>query len=131
LDTDICSALLKGDAKVHARCQQYLGQLHISTVTLGELFTWARRAKASPNRLQGVLDLLKDVELLPVDEVVAQRFGAIRAGLIDAGLSAPPMDIMNAATALVHNLTMVTHNVADYRNVHGLAVLASALRSRR
>jgi predicted nucleic acid-binding protein len=123
LDTDICSAVLRGDPKVQARCQQYLGRLYISTVTLGELFTWAKRAKASPKRLQGLVDLRNDVQVLPVDDVVAQTFGEIRAALLDSGLAAPHMDMMNAATALVHNLIMVTHNVADYANVPQLIVV--------
>jgi predicted nucleic acid-binding protein len=123
LDTDTCSAYLKGNPKVQAPFQQYLGQLHISTITLGELFTWAKRARAAPRRLQGVLDLRKDVDVLVADEIVSQKFGEIRAGLLDAGLAAPPMDMMNAATALVHNLTLVTHNTADYANVPGLTVV--------
>ena len=71
LDTDICSAYLKGNGKVRGRFLQHMGRLHISTVTLAELFTWARRARASPTRLQGVLDLLNDIQLLLVDDVVA------------------------------------------------------------
>ena len=85
--------------------------------------TWARRAKASPTRLQGVLDLLNDIQLLLVDDVVAQQFGDIRAPLLDAGLAAPPMDLLNAATALVHHLTLVTHNVKDYANIPGFTVV--------
>ena len=30
------------------------------------------------------------------------------------------MDLMIASVALVHNLTLVTHNTADYRHVPGL-----------
>ena len=41
LDTDICSAYLKGDRLVWKRFLQYSGGLHVSTVTVGELFTWA------------------------------------------------------------------------------------------
>jgi tRNA(fMet)-specific endonuclease VapC len=123
LDTDTCSAYLKNHPVVSNRFVQYGGRLHLSTVTLGELFTWARRAKASPKRLQGVLDLLNVVQVLSIDDLVAQKFGEIRALRLDAGLAAPPMDMMNAATALVHNLTVVTHNVADYANVPGLTVV--------
>jgi len=32
------------------------------------------------------------------------------------------MDLLNAATALVHDLTLVTHNLQDYVNVPGLRV---------
>ena len=67
--------------------------------------------------------LLKDVAVLDVTADVAQKFGAVRAGLLDVGLPAPNMDLLIAATALVHNLTLVTHNLADYANIPGLTVV--------
>jgi predicted nucleic acid-binding protein len=41
LDTDTCSAYVKGIRAVVRRVTQYGGRLYISTVTLGELRTWA------------------------------------------------------------------------------------------
>ncbi len=123
VDTDICSAFLKGDRLVWGRFMQYGGGLHVSTVTAGELFTWALRAHASPTRLQGVLDLLGDMTVLEVTLDVARKFGEVRAHLLDQGLGAPPMDLLIASTALVHGLTVVTHNVTDYANVPGLTVV--------
>ena len=40
--------------------------------------------------------------------------------LLQQGLSVPTTDLMIASTALVHDLTLVTHNRADYRNIPGL-----------
>ncbi len=122
IDTDICSAYLKGDRLVWNRFMQYSGGLHVLTVTVGELFTWVLRANASPARLQGLLDLLRDVTVLEVTLDVARKFGEVRAGLLDRGQSAPEMDLLIASTALFHGLTMVTHNVADYANIPGLTV---------
>jgi predicted nucleic acid-binding protein len=34
------------------------------------------------------------------------------------------MDLLIASTALVHGLTLVTHNVADFANVPSLTVVA-------
>jgi tRNA(fMet)-specific endonuclease VapC len=123
VDTDICSAYLKGDRTVWNRFVQYSGGLQVSTVTVGELFTWALRAKASPMRLQGLLDLLRDLNALEVTVDVARKFGEVRAGLLDRGLPAPQADLLIGSTALVHGLTLATHNVADYTNVPGLAVV--------
>ncbi len=123
LDTDTCSAHLKGNARVTNRFLQYTGGLYISVVTLGELFTWALRASASPKRLQALQDLLKDVIVLEVTDREAQKFGEVRAGLFDKGLPAPDMDLLIAATALVHGFTLVTHNVADYANIPNLNVV--------
>lgn len=123
LDTDICSAQMKGNVRVHGRFIQYGGRLSISTVTLGELTAWALRAKASPKRMQSLLDLLQEVRVLALDEAAARRFGEVRAWQLDHGLGSPDLDLLNAAIALVHNLTLVTHNVHDYANIPDLQVV--------
>jgi len=120
LDTDTCSAQMKGNRQVHGRFIQYGGRLHVSVVTLGELFAWVGRANASPRRSQTLLDLLKEVVVLPVDEIVARKFGDVRAWQLDRGLASPDLDLLNAAVALVHGFRLVTHNTADYANVPGL-----------
>jgi tRNA(fMet)-specific endonuclease VapC len=122
LDTDICSAWMKGHPAVSNRFVQYGGRLHMSTVTLGELWAWVGRANSPPRRMQRLLDLLKEVQVLPVDESVARKFGDVRAWQLDRGLSSPDLDLLNASVALVHNLTMVTHNTQDYTNIPGLTL---------
>jgi tRNA(fMet)-specific endonuclease VapC len=104
------------------RFLQYTGRLHVSVVTVGELMTWALRANAPPRRLQGVEDLLKDVVVLDVTEDTARKFGELRAGLLDSGRPTPEMDLLIAASALVHGLTLVTQNVKDFVHISGLAV---------
>jgi len=123
IDTDICSAHLKQKGIVSNRFLQYTGGLCISAITLGELYTWAYRADASPKRLQGLRDMLNDVALLDVTGEVAERFGQLQAGLLSIGKPAPGMDLMIAATALVHDLTLVTHNTQDYGEVPGLRLV--------
>jgi tRNA(fMet)-specific endonuclease VapC len=122
LDTDICSAYMKGNNAINSRFIQYGGRLHISTVTLGELWAWVGRAKASPRRLRTLLGLLKEVQVLPVDESVAHKFGEVRTWQLDHGLSTPDLDFLNAVTSFVHGFTLVTHNTSDYQNVPALAL---------
>jgi tRNA(fMet)-specific endonuclease VapC len=122
LDTDTCSAHLGQNGRLGSRFLQHTGRLHVSTVTVGELYTWALRAKAPPRRLQSLVDLLDDVIVLDVTGVVGRKFGELRAALFDAGTPAPEMDLLIAATAIVHELTLVTHNVQDFANVPGLTV---------
>ena len=122
LDTDICSAHLKQRGKVSARFVQHAGGLHLSTITLGELYVWALRADAPSKRLQGLQEMLNDAKILAVTADVAEKFGQLQAGLLDTGRPAPGMDLMIAATALVHDLTLVTHNTQDFVNVRGLRI---------
>jgi tRNA(fMet)-specific endonuclease VapC len=123
VDTDICSAYLKRNGLVTNRFIQYGGRLNISAVTLGELFAWALRAKASPGRLRQVHDLLREVPVLPVDETIARRFGEERAWQLDRGLVTPDLDLLNASVALVYGLTLATHNTRDYANASGLSLV--------
>jgi tRNA(fMet)-specific endonuclease VapC len=123
VDTDTCSANLKGNSRVKNRFLQYTGGIYIPTVTLGELYTWALRASASPKRLQSLLEFLTDVTVLDLTQDVAQKFGEVRAGLFDRGLPVPALDLLIAATALVHNFTLVTHNTQDFINVPGLRLM--------
>jgi len=122
LDTDVCSAQMRADARVYGRFIQYGGRLHVSAVTLGELFAWAGRAKASPRRLQTLLDLLKEVVVLPFDETMARKFGEVRAWQLDHGLASPDLDLLNGSIALAFGLTMVTHNTTDYAHIPGLTI---------
>ena len=120
VDTDVCSAHLKGVGAVTGRFLQYTGRLHVSVVTAGELYTWAFRANAPARRLTALQDFLGDVVLLETDAAVAERFGRLRATLLDQGRPAPPMDLWIAATAIEHGLTLVTHNTSDFASVPDL-----------
>jgi tRNA(fMet)-specific endonuclease VapC len=122
LDTDICSAHLRQKGHLTGRFLQYAGRLHVSVITVGELYTWALRASAPPQRRQFLADLLNDVMVLDVTEAVGRKFGELRAALFDAGTPAPEMDLVIAATAIVHGLILITHNVRDFDAVPGLMV---------
>jgi tRNA(fMet)-specific endonuclease VapC len=122
VDTDICSAYMKGNRHVWQRFMQYRGRLHVSTITAGELCTWTLRAHAPPKRLQTLQDLLDDVTVLDVTLDVGRKFGEVRVALLDAGLGTPAMDLFIAATALVHDLILVTHNVQDFAHIPGLTI---------
>lgn len=123
VDTDICSAHLKDTRTVVSRFLQYTGRLHLSAVTVGELDTWTMRSKASPRHQKGLTALLGDVTVLDVDHEVARKFGEVHAHLLDQGLPIAGMDLLIAATALVHGLTLVPHNIRDFSSIPGLTVV--------
>lgn len=52
--------------------------------------------------------------LLPVTLDVAERWGSLVARLQRGGQAPPLIDSLIAATALVHDLSVVTHNTADF-----------------
>lgn len=120
LDTDTCSAHMRRPAQLAHGFIQHTGRLAIPTIVLGELYVGAYK-HPNPTRLLGLIsDLLQEVSVLDFDAACAERFGRERGTLLQRGVSVGRMDLMIASVALVHDLTLVTHNTADYQNIPGL-----------
>lgn len=120
LDTDICSAHMRRPAALAHRFIQHTGQLAISSVTLAELYAGAYRHSQTSRLLALIHDLRQELHIVDFDPVCAEKFGQVRGTLLRQGIAVPTADLMIAATALVHNLTLVTHNTVDFHNVPGL-----------
>ena len=120
LDTNICSAHMRRPAGLAHRFFQYSGRLWVPTVVLAELYAGAFLLDDPTKILAGINDLLQDLGVLPFDEACAEQFGRLRGELKRRGVGTGPIDLQIAAVALVHDLTLVTNNTADFQNVPGL-----------
>lgn len=58
--------------------------------------------------------------MLPFDEVCAEAFGKIQGTLQSTGIRFNPFDLLIGATAVAHNLTLVTHNTKHFQHIPGL-----------
>lgn len=120
LDTDICSAHMRRPTTLIHRFIQYTSQIAISTVTLAELFAGAYKHSQTHRLLGLIADLIQEVEIIDFDSVCAEKFGHVRGTLLQQGISVPTTDLMIASSALVHDLTLVTHNTADFQHIPNL-----------
>lgn len=123
LDTNICSAHIRRPAGLAHRFMQYSGMLWMPSIVLGELYAGAHLLDEPARILAAIADLRRDVAVLVYDERCAEEFGRLRGILRRLGVAANPVDLMVAAVALVHGLTLVTHNVRDFANIPGLHVV--------
>ncbi len=121
IDTDICSAHLRGDRSVFSKFVQHSGRLHVSAITAGELYSWVLRRRhrlTGCNSCNGSCWALRSCPL-----TTSRRTGsAYCAGLLDRGQPRMSTDLFIAATALVHGLTLVSHNARHFQNVPALTV---------
>jgi tRNA(fMet)-specific endonuclease VapC len=122
LDTNICSAHIRRPAGLAHRFVQHSGRLYVSTIVLGELYAGAYMSAGSPKILAGIADLLNDTNLLPFDALCAEQFGKLRGILKRQGIGISPIDLQIAAVAIVHGLTFVTNNTADFQKVPGMTL---------
>jgi hypothetical protein len=94
--------------------------LHVSVLTLGEMQSGIARMHDAVKqaRLESSFFALRsrfNGRILAVDEAVAERWGRLIGELAMTGVKAPAIDSLIAATALHHDLTVVTRNGADFR----------------
>ena len=120
LDTDTCSAHMRRPSRLAHRFVQYSGGLALPTIVLAELHAGAYKHPHPTKLLALIADLLQEVQILDFDSACAEQFGQVRGTLLQKGISVSRMDLLIASVALVHNLTLVTHNTADYQNIPGL-----------
>lgn len=120
LDTDTCSAHMRRPSQLAHRFIQYAGGLAIATIVLAELHAGAHKHPNPARLLALIAELLREVHVLDFDAACAERFGEIRGALLQKGITVSRMDLLIASVALVHDLTLVTHNMADYQNIPGL-----------
>ena len=130
LDTNIISELVK--PKPEANVTEWIENtdeslLYLSVLTLGEI----RRGIASlpQSRRRATLEAWLDKDLrarfegrfLVIDQEVADRWGLLTAAARSSGIVLPVIDGLLAATALEHNLTLVTRDSGQIPSM-GVAV---------
>jgi tRNA(fMet)-specific endonuclease VapC len=123
LDTDILSETLRArDANVVSQSVAYKaahGQLTISVITVMEIVKGMHkmsRTTALSRFLQGI----KSSEILPFDQPSAEIAGRIYGDLESAGQPIGRADVMIAAIALQHDLTLVTGNIRHYQYIQSV-----------
>jgi tRNA(fMet)-specific endonuclease VapC len=122
LDTNVLVSLLRGKKPlVTARYFSHPpSDLFVCSIVVGELCIGAARSRAPATEQAKVDTLLAVHPSLPFDDDAARRYAVVRADLEAKGLVIPDLDIMIASIALVHHLTLVTHNTADFSRIPGL-----------
>lgn len=122
LDTNVVSELVrpKPDPRVVGWLDSTDEDLFfLSVLTLGEIrkgiTTLADRARKVrlETWLSHGLIVRFEGRILPIDLAIAERWGQIVGSLASQGAPLPVIDGLLAATALHHNLTLVTRNTRD------------------
>lgn len=99
------------------------GGLFISIATYGELYEGAYYSRDPQRSFAQLRTLLSAFTVLPLEEPILERFGVVRGSLPrHVRKQVGDMDLLIAATALHHGLTLVTRNVKDFGLVPGVVL---------
>jgi tRNA(fMet)-specific endonuclease VapC len=91
-----------------------------SAIVIHELYYGAFKSQRVEKNVARVDALLFPV--LEFDEEDARQAGEVRAHLASKGTPIGPYDVLIAGQAKARNLTLVTHNTAEFQRVEGLRV---------
>ena len=124
VDTNIVIFVLKDQKRELARRLAAVParEVALSSVVEAELYHGAEKY-AQPERRREKLDgFLAPYPRLAFDFLCVPHYARIRHHLEKAGQIIGGNDLQIAATALAHDLTVVTHNGGEFRRVPGLKV---------
>ena len=126
LDANVWIAIFrqKSDALLNELKRRSPAEIVLCSVVLSELWYGVCRSP-SEHRAKNQ-HLVEDVQAryvsVPLDDAAALNAAELRAHLAASGQAIGPYDALIAAIARTRGLTLVTHNVAEFSRVPGLAI---------
>lgn len=128
IDTNILSEPLKKqpDSKVVRRLLDNINDIATAAPVIYEMVQGAMCLPESKKRTR-ILRYLNEfvypnLSILPYETQTAKLHGELQAKLVSTGKTAPMIDGQIAAIAQLHQLILVTRNIADFKNFSELKI---------
>lgn len=122
LDTDISSYIIKRrPATLVEKFEKHAETLNVSVITAAELRFGAEKA-ARPKLAELVEAYLERLAILDWTNEITGHYARIRTELERSGKLIGNMDLLIAAHAVSHGMTLVTNNIKHFSSVPGLKV---------
>jgi tRNA(fMet)-specific endonuclease VapC len=127
VDTDVASFLFKNDS----RAQAYLPHLNqrqwlISFMTEAELEQWALLSNWQPTRKEWLRIFLGRFVVVPSSRDLVLRWAEVMVLARRNGRRLETADAWIAATAVLYDAPLITHNASDYRGVSSTETITEA-----
>ena len=127
VDTDVVSFLYKRDTRAelyrpHLTSPPFL----LSFMTLAELRSWMHHRNWGAARRHRLEPYLQRYQVVYATDALCEGWAKATDSARRHGHPIGAADAWIAATALQHNIPLVTHNRSDYRGVEGLTVISES-----
>ena len=122
LDTNACIQILNNSSPslvAHLRACA-VSDIYLCSVVKAELLYGAYHSTRVAENLRTLERFFATFQSLAFDDTCVHHFGQIRHELARAGTPIGPYDLMIAAIALTHDLTLVATNTAEFARIPGL-----------
>lgn len=122
LDTNVLIHAVRGRPPgVRGQLQQQSpDDVAVSSITIAELWYGAEKSSSPARRREAWKSVIEPFQVLAFDRDAAEQHARIRHHLRHRPIG--ERDLLIAAIALAHDLTLVTHNAAEFSRVPRLRV---------
>ena len=131
LDTDWIVDVLNGqDAATQTLIKLAPSGLALSLISYGELYEGAYFSRDPRTALEVLRTFLEGKELLPLTPAIMEQFALIRGRLSkQLRRQIGDTDLLIAATALHHDLVLLTRNLKDFQHIPNLKLYSTSGKS--
>jgi tRNA(fMet)-specific endonuclease VapC len=127
LDTDVISFLFKHDSRAEDYRKHIDGRLlTISFMTLAELYRWSIERNWGDRRKRELAEFLRPFTMIEVNQTLCLKWAEVSSSARRNGRPIETADTWIAATALLYDVPLITHNRNDYSGVDNLQVISEA-----
>ena len=125
LDTDWAISYLNRVPRTVRRVEELRPEgISISIVSIAELYEGTLNSN-NPARNENLMtEFLDQYPIIGLNVPICRIFGVERARLRAAGMLIPDMDLLIGATALHHDLTLLSNNRRHFQRLSGLRIIS-------
>ncbi len=124
IDTDIIIYWLKNKYPQINEKIVVVGEsnVFISAITVAELYFGAYNSSKCDENVQLINELLMEINVINFDSNTAEEFGRIKSKIKKKGKILNDSDLFIAATAITHQMTLVTNNEKHFQRIENLTI---------
>lgn len=124
-DTDVVSFVFKNHPIGKRYDPEFAGRVPlISFMTVAEVERWAIQYRWSEHRVHWLQVYLRRCTVVPSSPDLCRKWAEVMVAAQAVGRRIECADAWIAATALLYDAPLVTHNRSDYLGVPGLSVIS-------
>ena len=125
LDTDWAISYLNRIPRIVRRVDELRPEgISISIVSVAELYEGVLNSNVPVQKERDLTDFLRQCPIIDLNIPICRIFGVERARLRATGTLIPDMDLLIGATALHHNLTLLSNNRRHFERLSGLRIVS-------
>ncbi len=125
LDTDWAISYLNHVPRTVRRVDELRPEgISVSIVTVAELYEGVLNSNNPARNEHLMTELLNQYPIIDLDVPICRIFGVERARLRASGTLIPDMDLLIGATALRHNLTLLSNNRRHFERLSSLRIIS-------